>query len=184
MNTDRRTFIKGIGGALTLPFLESTAFANPAKAPPTRLLVVGNPFGMHPDYFFPKTYGKEFDLPPTLKSLDWLQDRMSILSHTDHGMVSGHGREISFLSGVLPENAQTYPEKNMSIDQLIARQIGTDVRFPSISAGLGSGIRMSWTANGVENTPITDPQNLFDHLFLNLTPDEKAARRRLIERNG
>lgn len=184
MNPTRRSFIKGLGGALTLPLLESTAFAAPAGKAPTRFLVVGNPFGMHPDFFFPDRLGKDFALPQTLKSLDWVKDRLTILSHTDHGMVSGHGREISFLSGVLPSDAQAYPEKNLSVDQLMARHVGSQVRYPSIGAGLGSGIRMSWTANGVEKAPFTDPQKLFDHLFLNLTPEERSVRRKLIERNG
>jgi hypothetical protein len=113
-----------------------------------------------------------------------MKDRLTIISHTDHGMVSGHGREISFLSGVLPSDAQAFPEKNMSIDQLFARHVGSQVRYPSVGASLEAGIRMSWTANGVERLPITDPQDLFDHLFLNLTPEEKAIRRDVLLRNG
>ena len=183
MKTNRRTFIKGIGGALSLPLMESTHAADSA-ATRTRFLVVGNPFGMHPEHFFPKDFGKDFTLSPTLNSLGWLKDRLTVLSHTDHGMVSGHGREVSFLSGVLPQDSAAYPEKNMSIDQLMARHVGAQVRFPSIEAGLGSGVRMNWTANGIEKAPITDPEKLFDHLFLNLTAKEKAERRALIERNG
>ena len=183
MNLNRRTFLKGLGGALALPLLESTSRAA-ADKPPTRFLVVGNPFGAHPDFFFPKEFGKDAALSPTLNSLGWLKDRMTIVGHTDHGMVSGHGREIAFLSGVLPANAQAYPEKNLSIDQLFARHVGSQVRYPSIGAALESGIRMSWTANGVEKLPFTDPRKLFDHLFLNLTPQEKAARREMLERNG
>lgn len=182
MNTNRRTFIKGIGGALALPVLESTALG--ATTPKTRFLVVGNPFGMHPEHFFPKDFGKEFTVSRTLNSMDWLKDRLSIFSHTDHNMVSGHGRELSFLSGVLPADAAAFPEKNMSIDQVIARHTGGHVRYPSINTGLGSGVRMSWTANGVENALITDPQKLFDHLFKNLSADEKKDRRDMLKRNA
>lgn len=146
--------------------------------------MVGNPFGAHPEHFFPQEFGKEFQLSPTLKSLEWLRDRLTIVSHTDHGMVSGHGREISFLSGVLPTEAQAFPEKNMSLDQLFARHVGSQVRYDSVGASLGAGVRMSWTANGVEKLPITDPQELFDYLFLNLTQKEKASRRQLLARNG
>lgn len=185
MNINRRTLLKGIGGALSLPLLESMSDAARANANvPTRFLVVGNPYGAHPDYFFPKDFGSDFTISPTLKSLDWLKNRMTIVSHTDHGMVSGHGREVSFLSGVLPEEAQAFAEKNMSIDQLFARHIGNEVRFPSVGASLEAGIRMSWTANGVERLPITEPQELFDHLFLNLTDQEKLERRRLLQRDG
>ena len=166
---------------MALPFLESTAFAG--QIPPTRFLVVGNPFGMHPAHFFPKDFGRDFTMSRTLQSLDWLKDRLSILSHTDHNMVSGHGREVAFLSGVLPADAQAFAEKNMSIDQAVARHTGAQVRFPSLNVGLGSGVRMSWTANGVENELISDPQKLFDHLFLNLTDKEKRERREMLGRN-
>ena len=166
---------------MALPFLESTALAG--QIPPTRFLVVGNPFGMHPAHFFPKDFGRDFTMSRTLQSLDWLKDRLSILSHTDHNMVSGHGREVAFLSGVLPADAQAFPEKNMSVDQAVARHTGAQVRFPSLNVGLGSGVRMSWTANGVENELISDPQKLFDHLFLNLTDKEKRERREMLGRN-
>ena len=112
MNPDRRMFLKGVGGTLALPLLESLSLAAPALAtPPTRFLVVGNPFGMHPEHFFPTDFGKGFTISPTLQSLEWLKDRLTIISHTDHNMVSGHGREISFLSGVLPTDAQAFPRK-------------------------------------------------------------------------
>jgi len=183
-STNRRNFIKGIGSAtLALPFLESTGMAV-ATSPKTRFLVVGNPFGAHPDYFFPKEFGKDAALSPTLKSLDWMKERLTILSHTDHNMVSGHGREIGFLSGVLPADANAFPEKNMSIDQAIARHTGAEVRYPSLNVGLGSGVRMSWTANGVENELIDDPKKLYDHLFVNLSEKEKRSKREMIGRNG
>ena len=181
MDMNRRAILRGIGGALTLPLLETRAAT---KSAPIRFLVVGNPFGMHPEHFFPTEFGKPFTLPKTLQPLDWLKDRLSILSHTDHGMNNGHGREISFLNGVLPENSQAFPEKNISIDQLVARHSYGSVRFPSVHAALEGGIRMSWTSNGVDIKPFTDPQKLFDHLFLNLTAEEKSARRELLGRNG
>ena len=170
---------------MALPYLESFALGNgPVSAVPTRFLVVGNPFGMHPDNFFPKGFDFDYTMPKTLRSLEWLKDRLTLLSHSDHGMVNGHGREVAFLNGILPENSAAYPQKNLSIDQMIARRIGSKVRFPFINAALERGIRMSWNSNGVEVKPHTDPQKLFDHLFLNLTPDERCLRRQLIERNG
>lgn len=186
-NISRRSVLKGLGGVLTLPQLESLSYGaddTKQKAAPTRLLIVGNPLGAHPEHFFPKDFGKNFTLSPTLKSLDWLKDRITVISHTDHGMNNGHGREISFLNGVLPANAAAYPEKNMSVDQVIARHTSGQVRYSSVNAALERGIRMNWTANGTELEPFTDPQKLFDHLFLNLSPEEKKLRRDLIERNG
>ena len=185
MSTDRRTFLKGIGATLSLPLLESIAAAQPDQGTPlVRFLVVANPLGMYPEHFFPRQFGQDFDLPATLQPLDWLQDRLTVLSHTDHRMGGGHGKEISFLSGLLPNEAGAYPEKNISVDQVMARQTTGKVRFTSVGASLDSGIGASWNANGVEVKPFTDPHKLFDHLFLNLSDDEKAARRDLLSRNG
>ena len=189
---DRRTVLRGIGGALTLPLLDCRAAAGGPATPaaggdaavPTRFLVVGNPLGMHPEHFFPAEFGRGFTPPATLESLGWLKDRLTILSHTDHGMVSGHGKEVSFLSGVLPGQAAAFPERNVSVDQVLARRAAGLVRYPAIHAALERGIGMSWDADGVELEPITDPHRLFDHLFLNLTAAERAERHALIERNG
>lgn len=195
----RRTLLRGglatAGGWLSLPRLDARAESVTGDAiaegatnpPPMRLLVVGNPFGAHPEHFFPKSLGPlATGQPPsrTLSSLDWLADRLTVVSHTDHGMKSGHGREIAFLSGVLPEQAAGFAEKNVSFDQLVARQSASRVRFPSIHATLQEGIRMSWNANGVDIKPIADPHALHDHLFGNLTKAQKRRRRVLIDRNA
>ena len=81
INLKRRTILRGFGGAISLPLLESmTDAAEATKQPPTRFLVVGNPFGAHPDHFFPADFGKDFTISPTLKSLESLKDRMTIIS--------------------------------------------------------------------------------------------------------
>lgn len=172
---------------MSLPMLESvTRGAAPARRSetPTRFLVVGNPFGAHPDHFFPSEFGKDIQLPTTVRPLEWIKDRVTILSHTDHGMKSGHGREIAFLSGVLPETSAAFPEKNMSIDQVVARRGGTSTRYPSLNVCLERGIRMSWNANGVDIKPFTDAQQLYDHLFLNLSREQRRKQKELLERNG
>ena len=183
---NRRTLLQSCGGILALPMLESivSAEGSTAAAKPTRLLIVGNPFGAHPEHFFPKEFGKDFRFPETIRSLEWLRDRISILSHTDHNMKSGHGREIAFLSGVLPETSAAFPEKNMSIDQIVARRAGTATRFASVNACLERSIRMSWNANGVDIKPFTDAQRMYDHLFLNLTARQRKERRQLLLQNG
>ncbi|NND97643.1 MAG: DUF1552 domain-containing protein, partial [Pirellulaceae bacterium] len=188
MAVNRRSILQGLGGALALPALNSTAVAAESRSdrsvPPLRFVVVGNPLGMHPPNFFPAQFGRDYAITPTLEPLEWIKEKFTIFSHTDHAMKSGHGRELAFLSGVLPETAHAFAEKNMSIDQVIARQIGGDVRYPSIHASLQTGIRMIWNANGVELKPFTDPQKLFDHLFLNLNANEKRIQRKVIQRNS
>ncbi|MGI9496997.1 MAG: DUF1552 domain-containing protein [Mariniblastus sp.] len=182
---NRRSVLQAFGGALTLPLLESVSSGTKrVTVAPTRLLVVGNPFGAHPDHFFPKEFGKDFRFPKTLSSLEWMRDRVSILSHTDHNMKSGHGREVAFLSGVLPETSSAFPEKNMSIDQIVARRTGTSTRFASVSACMERSIRMSWNANGVDIKPFTDAQRMYDHLFLNFTAKQREEQKQLLIQNG
>ncbi|MEM8734744.1 MAG: DUF1552 domain-containing protein [Planctomycetota bacterium] len=184
---DRRSLLALLGSGLTLPVLESNAAASTEVTPTARakrLLVVGNPFGAHPDHFFPEDFGKEFRLPKTLSSLNWLKDRLSILSHTDHNMKSGHGREIAFLSGVLPETSAAFPEKNMSIDQIVSRRTSSSTSFASEHACLERSIRLSWNANGVDIKPFTDVGRMHDHLFQNLSAKQKRERRQLLEQNG
>ncbi len=98
-------------------------------------------------------------------------------------MKSGHGREIAFLSGVLPETSHAFPKKNMSIDQVVARRTGSRVRYASIYSTLERSIRLSWNANGVDIKPFTEVQSLFDHLYLNLTAAERRVRRELMDSN-
>ena len=185
MQFNRRSLLLGFGGSLALPLLESQVLAgNTKQGSPMRLLIVGNPLGMHPEHFFPKEFGPQFNISPTLASLEWMKDRLTIVSHTDHGMASGHGKEISFLNGILPASAGAFPERNVSLDQLCAQQVGSQVRYDCIGASLGSSTRMSWTANGVDRAPFTDPQKLFDYLFQNLTPEKRAHRHDLLRRDG
>ena len=163
MKLDRRKFIKGMGGIVSPAFrvFRHGLVGSLADA----FSRGGQSSGYASREFFPDSFGKDYSLPTTLRSLNWLKDRLTIVSHTDHGMVSGHGREISFLSGILPQNSSAYPEKNISIDQLVARRAGSKVRFPSIHAALERGIRMSWNSNGFEIKPFTDPQKLFDRVL-------------------
>lgn len=191
MIPNRRAVFRTLGGALALPALESIRTTNASVSAaeansngPKRFLVAGNPFGAHPENFFPKEFGKDYTFPRTLKSLEWLRDRLSIFSHTDHNMKSGHGREVAFLSGVLPDMAAAFPEKNMSIDQIVARRTASVTRFPFVSACLERSIRMSWNANGVDIKPFTDVQRMYDHLFLNLTKQQRQQQRQLLQQNG
>ena len=57
---DRRIILKGLGGTLALPLLEAGTLAD--QPSPLRLLVVGNPLGMHPENFFPQQFGKTFTI--------------------------------------------------------------------------------------------------------------------------
>ena len=137
------------------------------------------PLWLTPTISFPKSR-QDSPLSQTLRSLNWLKERLTVVLGIASILVAGTVGDI-FLSGVLQHSC--LPGKNMSLDQLVARNTGDSVRFDSVGAALGSSIRMSWTANGVEKLPFVDPGKLFDHLFLNLTPVERARRAEILTRD-
>src|SRR5207247_11225874 len=74
----RRTFLRGAGVTIALPFLEAML---PAQTPPkTRFVGVFFPHGMAPGYWVPKTEGTGFEFPFILQPLEPFRDRAVVLS--------------------------------------------------------------------------------------------------------
>ena len=67
-NMDRRTFLKGTGVTLALPFMDSLASAANAKAakPPVRLAFMYMPHGVIMDQFWPKDQEAFLNSPPPI----------------------------------------------------------------------------------------------------------------------
>jgi len=81
----RRTFLRGAGVTLALPFLEAmlpaqTPLAAAAGAPKLRFAGIFFPHGMAPGYWVPKTEGASFELPFVMEPLLPVLDRAVILS--------------------------------------------------------------------------------------------------------
>jgi hypothetical protein len=177
---NRRNFIKATGFSLPLPLL---AFNRaPKQKAPMRLVVVGNPYGMHPESFFPKTFGKDYKTSTELQCLDWIRDEMTIFSHIDHKMESGHNKESAFLSGILKRDASQYPDGNISLDQMIGEYLRSEVRFPTLNVSAGPSIQESWSRTGVP-TPILNTTQMYNRLFNNSSASEKKAELEVWQRN-
>src|SRR5215471_6776430 len=81
----RRTVLRGMGTALTLPLLDAmvpalTATVKTAARPVRRLGVVYVPNGMAMEYWTPSTEGTGFELTPILKPLAAFQKQMVVVS--------------------------------------------------------------------------------------------------------
>ena len=77
-NIDRRTFLKGTGVTLALPFMDSLASAANAKAakPPVRLAFMYMPHGVIMDQFWPKDQEAFLNSPPPIiQSLKPIMDQ-------------------------------------------------------------------------------------------------------------
>jgi hypothetical protein len=178
---DRRRFLTATGMALPMPLLAANAPISRGSGP-RRLVIVGNPYGMHPQSFFPKTFGKRYKLSPELQTWQWLQDRFTVFSHVDHNMESGHFKEAAFLSGILPRDAGRFPDRNVTLDQVVGEHFRKSTRYHALNTSLRGGMQESWTRSGVP-VPILSPQQLYQQLFVEAKGTYKKKRKDLRNRN-
>lgn len=181
----RRTFLKAAGISIALPALESlpSAFGSSKATTPTRMVCVGNEFGMYPGAFWPEQDGKDFELSKLLKPLEPHRNEFTLFSHLDHGLKGGHFAVHTFLTGVKAPDAKGLPEGGISLDQRAAEFVGSRTRFPSLTIGsedgLHGGCMMSWTRTGTRIPPIPGPRELFRALFIE---DDATAKQQATDR--
>ena len=185
-DSSRRSFLRGAGAVVALPYLESivaptkTHAATGAEVEPMRMVCIGLEYSIYPGGFFPKEVGRDYAMPMYLKPLEGLRDQFTVFSHLDHpGVKGGHDATHSYLSGVRSEIASSYPAGNITLDQMASEFIGANTRFPSMQLNTGGantfGGGISWTRNGVAIPPMTNLQTIFDKLFSE-TPESQKER--------
>ena len=85
----RRAFLKAAGVLIAIPPLESLGSATAtgkSKAPPRRMVCVGNEFGMYPGAFWPEKSGANYETTALLQPLGPLRREFTLFSHLDHGL--------------------------------------------------------------------------------------------------
>ena len=189
----RRFVIRSLAGSIALPTLSSlmaeSTRANSAVRSTggsgvgaRRFVAIGNLLGFQQKHFFPETTGKEFEETRLLKPLAENREQITVYRGLDHGIRGGHFAVHSFLSGVLHHESKNRKDGNVTIDQYIADEIGTQTRFPSLTVGSEGGIhggcQLSWTKSGIRVPPITGPAQLFDLVFVSETKEQLAKKKR------
>ncbi|MDP7050024.1 MAG: DUF1552 domain-containing protein [Verrucomicrobiota bacterium] len=198
----RRTFLKGLGAAVSLPLLESMipaqAFARAAAAqPPMRMAFLFVPNGVHMQEWKPAATGAYYDLPRILKPLAPVKRDLCVLSGLtqDKGRSNGdgpgdHARSAGvFLTGAQPLKSQgSEIRADVSVDQFAAKQIGHETRFASLELGTERGRQsgkcdsgyscaysnnISWRDGVTPMAKETNPRLVFERLFGN---DSKGER--------
>src|SRR5436309_8918200 len=142
MSLPRRTFLRGMGTTLALPFLDAMvpALGAAPKAPPRfTAIYFGN--GANLNDWTPATEGSGFTFTPTLKPLEPFRNRTLVLTGldnfpaTDQGDAGGqHPRAApAFMSCIHPKQTEgAYVQAGTTVDQMIARHIGQDSKLPSL----------------------------------------------------
>jgi hypothetical protein len=186
----RRSFLRGAGATLSLPFLDAMvpAFAQaPAAIPRLGFFYIGN--GIIHDDWKPKTTGADYVLPPNLRPLTAVRDKMNVLTGLSHleadakGDGSGdHTRACAaWLTGVHVFD-RTRPGVEVKVatsaDQIAARAIGQDTPLMSLEVTVDTPQQgscdsgdcfyvntVSWRNDTTPNMTEIHPRVVFERLF-------------------
>jgi len=172
----RRAMLRNSGIALGLPFLDAMvpAFAREANGPKAKRFVgVSLALGLHGPNLVPEGEGTQYRPSPYLRSLQDIREDFSIVSGASHPRVTGgHTAEGSIFTACPNEKGST-TRNTISLDQLMAKHLGHETRFPSITLSTGGESSPSYTENGAMIPAESDPKKLFAQLF---TEDSAAAK--------
>ena len=161
----RKDFLK-FGAALPFALhslgLKAATKKNP---PPQRIIFICSCLGFYKPYFFPKKRG---DLATSvyLKDMKTL-DKMTVFNNLYHpGMdTSNHDSEKSFLTGSPSPESPTFVN-GMSLDQIMAREMGGGARFPFLNFSIyDRGWGISWNDRGSAIPPMHEEEKIFEMLF-------------------
>lgn len=189
----RRHFLRGTGAALLgLPLLDAMeagfgrrlcASESGVERSPKRFVACCATLGFHTPFLFPQQTGQGYELTPYLETLQPHRDQFTVfsgLSHPEQQGNNGHASEMTWLTSAQRPGLAGF-RNTISIDQLIAEQIGIQTRFPSLVLST-SGRSMSWTSSGVEIPGETSAARLFKSLFIDGTEQEIAAELKQLQR--
>lgn len=173
----RRTVLRGAGVALTMPWLSAmhAAFGRTAAVrPPRRFVAMTLSLGLLPENLNPKQAGADYEPAPYLVPLQDLRDRFTVISGTSHpGVSGGHRAEASLLTAA-PMSAAAQSRNTISIDQLLAKHLGGETRFPALVLALSGTNSPSYTETGSMIPAEDSPARLFTRLFVSDSPADRA----------
>jgi hypothetical protein len=142
----RRTFLRGAGTAVALPFLHAMipALSAQSKSRPFRFGAIYVPNGIYPQLWHPDKTGSDFEFKPIMKPLEPYRDYVVTISkmkapdgNPENGGVH-MGASAAWLNGVGPLTKQaeyTVIRSKKTIDQYIADKIADDTPMRSLQVG-------------------------------------------------
>jgi hypothetical protein len=190
----RRTFLRGTGVALALPWLESVAAGAPRSGEaPKRFLSVYHPDGVglplksDPAWkdwsWFPRGGERDFELTKVLDVLEPLRNDITIysgLSHPAARQVHGHSNADQYLTGADVGGSGPY-RNSISLDQVYAEHAGRFTRHASLVLSTNGGVggprgaqTQSFNREGRPIPAMNKPKEIFDLLFVTSGRDAAA----------
>jgi hypothetical protein len=183
----RRSFLRGLGVTMALPWLESMPVwgdepaAGKSSSAPVRLAVIFAGNGFHGKEWWAKDEGRSLTLGKVLKPLEKFTDRMLFIRGL-YNPEAGKGGIHSAQTGNLLTGASLAGgggiRSGISVDQLLSGRIGRETKVPSLVLGceapisaLYNGQSMIYSSHISWSSPTTAtplelyPALAFDRLF-------------------
>jgi hypothetical protein len=209
----RRTFLRGIGATIALPFLESmvpalTPVARAQALTPTRFTGIFVPHGAAPGFWVPESSGANFKFPYIWEPLEPYRRHVVLTSglwsqsaENPPGVTGAdHFVAAAYLCGVKPKKTTGADiEAGTTVDQVIAQHIGQETLLPSLqlavedpganSSNCGEGYSCVYTNTISWQTPTRplpmeiNPQVVFEKMFGDGGTPEERAARREQQRS-
>lgn len=179
----RRAMLRGAGLSLGLPMLEAMtpAFAAVQESHKAKRFVgVSLALGLHNPNLVPEGSGRDYKPSRYLAGIQDLREDFTVVSGSSHpGVTGGHTAEGSIFSAC-PNARGSTTRNTISLDQLMAKHLGHETRFPSLVLNTNSQTSPSYTENGSMIPAENSAMKLFTRLFVNDTPAEQERQAELI----
>ena len=197
-NISRRHMLKGLGASIALPFLQAMVPTGMSAARffeqerIKRVAFLFMPNGVCPGKWSPAGSGRNFDLSPILQPLQSLKSEVLVIEElmNKNSLSTGDGhytKTANFLTSmrIQKTTGSNVHSGGVSVDQIIAQQIGKHTLFPSLEYGIDRvkggvdinvgftrlyGSAISWKSPTQPNAKEIDPRLAFDRLFRNVVP--------------
>jgi Protein of unknown function (DUF1552) len=190
MKISRRAVLKGGAVALSLPWLETFASraALGATAPTKRYISMYYPNGTTPNFWFPKAVGTgdAWSISAILEPLAAFKSNMLVLNNVGNYSAMGvtataqpsHGTNCAGAWHCYDprKGSDSAPGGGISVDQVIAAQVGAQTKLPSMQIGLSTldsfcdsapcahSRSISWSGPNQPMGKLVNPQAVFDRL--------------------
>lgn len=185
----RRTLLRGAGVAMALPWLESipvwgSPVSDAAPATPKRFATLFMANGINPVHWWAKGSGADMELGSCLEPLAPLKSKMNFIGGLFNRAAVGvgihPGQTGNLLSGASLQKGSEL-RGGISVDQVIANQLGPETMQPSLVLGceqpvtgfhetnfsMAYGSHISWQSATSPVPMETYPSLAFDSLFEN-----------------
>lgn len=185
----RRSFLRGAGATLALPFLDAMRplmAAGSSAQLPIRIALLYMPNGVRADRWTPEGDGSRFKLSPILSPLEKHREDLLVLTGLQNkASFTGDGHYVKtggWLTGttITKTTGSDIAAGGMSMDQIAAEQLGRHTKLPSLELGtepVATGVdtnvnytrlyasHISWKTSNVPLPCEINPRVAFDRLF-------------------